>query len=85
MALGEHGFVRYKKTLLAKLTEEIKENGQMPECTESLEKFWTFLVVDEDSPQYVKKTKEVRVPCVCGVRCVSCAVCACAMSSLGLV
>lgn len=58
MALGEHGFVRYKKTLLAKLTEEIKENGQMPECTESLEKFWTFLVVDEDSPQYVKKTKE---------------------------
>jgi hypothetical protein len=60
MALGEHGFVRYKKTFLAKLTEEIKDNGQMPECTESLEKFWTFLVEGEDSPKYVQKTKEVR-------------------------
>jgi hypothetical protein len=81
MALGEHGFVRYKKTLLAKLTEEIKENGQMPECTESLEKFWTFLVVDEDSPQYVKKTKEVRVPSVCRVSCAVCGV----IAHLGLV
>lgn len=60
MALGEHGFGRYKRTLLAKFTEEIQENGQMPECKESLEKFWTFLVEGEDTPPYVKKTKEVR-------------------------
>jgi len=58
MALGEHGFVRYKRPLLAKLREEIKDNGEMPECTDSLDRFWTFLVEGEDTPQYLKKTKE---------------------------
>lgn len=59
IALGEHGFGRYKRTFLARLREEIEEKGQMPECAQSLKKFWTFLVEEEDTPQYKRKTKEV--------------------------
>lgn len=56
-SLGELGFGRYKRLLLAHLRREVEE-GHLSEARDSLENFWARLVEEEDTPSYRRKTRE---------------------------
>ena len=57
-SLGELGFARYKKPLVAALRKEV-EAGTLADAAESCERYWAPLAEDEGAAWYNRKTREV--------------------------